>query len=51
MSPSTRLTALAALLVLIAATAACTPRPPSYSSAHPDAPRSGPFWEREEQRD
>lgn len=25
-------------------------QPPSYQSAHPDALHSGPFWEREEQR-
>ena len=43
-----RLTALAAVVLLVAA---CNLRSPSYSSAHPDAPRSGPFWEREEQRD
>lgn len=41
-----QLTALAALAVLLSA---C--QPPTYSSAHPDALRSGPFWEREQQRD
>ncbi|MEQ8357680.1 MAG: hypothetical protein RH942_19255 [Kiloniellaceae bacterium] len=40
---------LAVLAVVVQVIAACSP--PSYSSAYPDAPRSGPFWEREEQRD
>ena len=35
-----------ALTLLLAACQA-----PSYSSAHPDARNSGPFWERNEQRD
>jgi hypothetical protein len=42
----------AALLLASAVTlmlAAC--QAPSYSSAHPDARNSGPFWERNEQRD
>ena len=51
MTPPIPLIALATLLLFVAATAGCTPRPPSYSSAYPDAPRSGPFWEREQQRD
>lgn len=41
--------ALLLLYVLAAGLAAC--EAPNYSSAHPDALRSGPFWEREEQRD
>jgi hypothetical protein len=39
----------ALLLGLFVSLSAC--QPPNYSSAHPDALRSGPFWEREEQRD
>lgn len=39
----------ALLWALLAGLSAC--QPPNYSSAHPDALRSGPFWEREEQRD
>jgi len=41
-----RLAVLAAVALLLAS---C--HPPSYSSAYPDARNSGPFWEREEQRD
>ncbi|MEO3429949.1 hypothetical protein AAFN88_13890 [Pelagibius sp. CAU 1746] len=37
------------LIVLTAFLAGC--RPPAYQSAHPDSRNSGPFWEREEQRD
>ena len=51
MTLPSRLAALAMLALLLGAVAACSPRPPSYSSAHQDAPRSGPFWERNEQRD
>ena len=43
-----RLAVLAAVALLLAS---CHPHPPSYSSAYPDARNSGPFWEREEQRD
>lgn len=46
MNHLSRLTALAVLALLLAS---C--KPPSYSSAYPDARNSGPFWEREEQRD
>ena len=41
----------AALLAIALLISACNLRPPPKSQAHPDAPRSGPFWEREEQRD
>lgn len=46
MTQLSRLIALAALAALLAS---C--KPPPYTSAHPDALHSGPFWEREEQRD
>ncbi|GAB4392535.1 MAG: hypothetical protein Tsb0032_08530 [Kiloniellaceae bacterium] len=45
----TLLIRLVTLAAVMAALGACSP--PPYSSAHPDALRSGPFWEREEQRD
>ena len=45
----TRLSRLIAFAVLTAFIAACNP--PAYDSAHPDALRAGPFWQREEQRD
>ncbi len=48
MKPTARLALLAAACLLLAA---CSLKPPPTSSAHPDAPRSGPFWERSEQRD
>jgi len=38
-----------ALTFLLPLLAAC--QQPTYSSAHPDARNSGPFWERNEQRD
>jgi hypothetical protein len=41
-----RLSVLATVALLLAS---C--HPPNYSSAYPDARNSGPFWEREEQRD
>ncbi len=41
-----RLAMLAAIGLLLAS---C--HPPNYSAAYPDARHSGPFWEREEQRD
>jgi hypothetical protein len=40
---------LVLLAVLAALLMSC--RPPTYDSAHRDARNSGPFWEREEQRD
>lgn len=40
---------LITLVVLAAFLVACSP--PRYESAHPDSLRSGPFWQREEQRD
>jgi hypothetical protein len=40
---------LAVLAVAALVLASC--HPPSYSQAYPDARNSGPFWEREEQRD
>lgn len=40
---------LLALVVLATFLVACSP--PRYESAHPDSLRSGPFWQREEQRD
>lgn len=46
MNRLSRLAALAATALLLAS---C--HPPTYSSAYPDARNSGPFWEREEQRD
>ncbi len=44
-----RLPLLIASILLTAFLASC--KPPTYDSAHPDARNSGPFWEREEQRD
>ncbi|WP_193370466.1 hypothetical protein [Pelagibius marinus] len=44
-----RLSLLIAYIALAVFLAAC--KPPSYDSAYPDARNSGPFWEREEQRD
>jgi len=41
-----RLTLLAVVTLLLAS---C--QPPSYSQGYPDSRNSGPFWEREEQRD
>jgi len=43
------LSRLAVLAVAALVLASC--HPPSYSQAYPDARNSGPFWEREEQRD
>ncbi|MEQ9608230.1 MAG: hypothetical protein RLN99_11250 [Kiloniellaceae bacterium] len=45
----TRLSRLAAFAAIALLLASC--HPPGYSSAYPDARNSGPFWEREEQRD
>ena len=45
----TRLSLLITYIVLTAFLASC--KPPPYESAYPDARNSGPFWEREEQRD
>jgi hypothetical protein len=44
-----RLHQLSMLLALAVLLASC--KTPSYSSGHPDSPRSGPFWERNDQRD
>ncbi|MGD1877575.1 MAG: hypothetical protein ACFB13_08760 [Kiloniellaceae bacterium] len=46
MNSLSHLAALAALALLLASCG-----PPRYDSAYPDARNSGPFWEREEQRD
>lgn len=46
MNRLSRLAAFAAIALLLAS---C--HPPTYASAYPDARNSGPFWEREEQRD
>ena len=43
------LSRLAVLAVAALVLTSC--HPPSYSQAYPDARNSGPFWEREEQRD
>lgn len=40
---------LAVLALAAQLLASC--QPPTYSQAYPDARNSGPFWEREEQRD
>lgn len=44
-----RLAGLALLAAMTLWLTAC--HPPSYSQAYPDARNSGPFWQREEQRD
>ncbi len=44
-----RLFQLSVLLTLAVFLTSC--KPPSYEQGHPDSRRSGPFWEREEQRD
>jgi len=44
-----RIPLLAALAAIALLLAGC--HPPNYSQAFPDARNSGPFWDRESQRD
>lgn len=46
MQTASRLVLLGAIALLLAS---C--QPPSYSQGYPDSRNSGPFWQREEQRD